>query len=418
MTSLLNLAMPLSSTLDLVSPRIVNHHRRVGYIAYLLGVELNFPLEQRKKLLLAGLFHDIGALSLKERIDALDFEIARPHEHAEVGYRLLREFEPFADMAEVVRFHHVPWAGGAGEVFRGQAVPMESHIIHLADRVSILIPGQEAVLGRAHLIMQEIEQQAGIMFQPELVKVLRKLAGKEYFWLDAASPWPTETLRSVIDSDSIEFDLDAIQGLSNLFTKVVDFRSPFTATHSTGVAAIAEKLARLAGFSERESQLMRIAGHLHDLGKLAVPASVLEKPGKLTSEEWDVIRAHTFFGFRALQKSPVLETVNLWGALHHERLDGSGYPFHLTAAELPLGSRIMAVADIFAALAEDRPYRLGMEMQATMKILTDIARSGGIDGEIVHLLQTNLQEIKECWQTTAAQALANYQSLLLTANAR
>ncbi|MDR3561865.1 MAG: HD domain-containing protein [Negativicutes bacterium] len=410
-TSLLQLAMSLSDTLDLVSPKITNHHRKVAFIAYLLGVELNLPLSQRKNLMLAGVFHDIGALSLKERIDVLSFESINPHHHAEIGYHLLREFEPFSSVADIVRFHHVRWEGGKGQVFNNHPVPPESHIMHLADRIAVLLPEQSLILGQSTRIYRDIARFSGTWFQPELIEAFGNLAGREHFWLDATAAVPTEPLRPIIDMDPIELDSEVLQGLTKLFSRVIDFRSPFTATHSSSVAASAEILARLTGFSRKELQLMRVAGHMHDLGKLAVPTEILEKPATLSEQEWNVMRSHSYFGFRTLQKIPSLETVNIWGSLHHERLDGSGYPFHLKGNDLPLGSRIVAVADVFTALTEDRPYRPAMKPGKAIELVIGMARDGALDSNLVDLLNSNLQEVNEYRWTMAGQAMENYRRL-------
>ncbi len=172
----------------------------------------------------------------------------------------------------------------------------------------------------------------------------------------------------------------------------------------------------MAGFSKEELRLMRIAGHLHDLGKLAIPSEILEKTGKLSEDEWDTMRAHSYFGFRTLQKIPILETVNIWGSLHHEKIDGSGYPFHLKGDDLPLGSRIMAVADVFSALTEDRPYRRGMQLPKAMEIIIEMAKDKALDANIVDLLQANLQDVNKYRQTVAQQALENYRHLLCSVN--
>lgn len=410
-TSVLSLALPLSDTLDLVSPKLVNHHRRVALIAYLIGAELQLPLKQRRNLLLAGVFHDIGALSMHEKLDFLAFEIANPHTHAEIGYQLLRNFYPFSSVAGIVRHHHVPWNYGEGKRLRDAPVSQESHIIHLADRIAVMIPDQMSVLGRAEEIMQAIRRKSGELFVPELVDCVGELAKREHFWLDAASAKPTEPLHDIINLDLVELGPDGLQSLTELFSQVIDFRSPFTAAHSAGVAACAEMLAKLAGFSGKEQQLIRMAGHLHDLGKLAVPEEILEKKGPLNTSEWNYIRTHTFFGFRALQKIPLMETINIWGSLHHERLDGSGYPFHLRGDEIPLGSRIMAVADVFTALTEDRPYRQGMQLGEALAVLDGMAGDGAIDGNIVGILTANIGEVVDFRRGLVKQAYANYRRL-------
>lgn len=140
---------------------------------------------------------------------------------------------------------------------------------------------------------------------------------------------------------------------------------------------------------------MRVAGYFHDLGKLAVPVGILEKQDKLTRQEWNIMRRHTYYGYHVLQPLRDLRTVNLWGSLHHERLDGRGYPFHISGEELTLGSRVMAVADVFAAISEDRPYRKAMSTKQVIEILDNNASSGGIDQEIKDILKKNYDEINE-----------------------
>ena len=109
-----DLILCLSQAVDYVSPLLNDHHKRVAYIAFKLGEELEFPLPKRKELAIAGALHDVGALSLKERIGLLQFEEERPYEHAQLGYSLLITFPPFTEIANLVQFHHVPWEHGAG----------------------------------------------------------------------------------------------------------------------------------------------------------------------------------------------------------------------------------------------------------------------------------------------------------------
>lgn len=410
-TSLLHLAMLLSNTLDLVNPKIVSHHRRVAYIAYAISSELDFPLQTRKNILLAGMLHDIGAFSARERLESLDFELINPHQHAEIGYHILVDFPPLATAAEIIRYHHVKWNYGEGSLVNGLSVPAESHLIHLADRIAVLLPEQGQIIGQTKRITEYINRYSGTWFKPDCVAGFNSLADKEYFWLDAAGDNPTQTLSSIIGMSPVELDIDVFLGLAKVFSHIIDFRSLFTATHSSGVAATAESLAGLAGFSEKECQLMRIAGYLHDLGKLAIPAEILEKPGKLTPQEWDIMRTHTYHGFRTLQTIPELETVNIWGSLHHERMDGSGYPFHLTAKDLPLGSRIMAVADVFAALTENRPYRPGMTPEKAYEIIDRMSLTGALDSNVVALLKLNLHQVNAYRETMVAESYAYYQHL-------
>ena len=388
-----DLILYLSEAVDYVSPLLNDHHKRVAYIGLKLGEELGLPLNKRKELAIAGALHDVGALSLKERIGLLQFEEERPYEHAQLGYSLLKTFPPFTEIANIVQFHHVPWEQGAGAELDRKSVPTGSHILHLADRVAVLIETKDEILKQVPGIIDKVDQAKGRLFMPELIDAFNGLASKEYFWLDLVSH--AEGWRSMkeIEWESFELNDENLVELTNLFRRIIDFRSPYTATHSSGVAATAHAISDLAGFSEDEMKMMLIAGYIHDLGKLAVPKEILEKPGKLSREEFDVMRHHAYYTDRILRPISVCDVIRNWGALHHERLDGSGYPFHLSEKDLPLGSKIMAVADVFVALTEDRPYRKGMNQKESLGIIEKMGGNLALDSEVVSLLRRNFNDL-------------------------
>ncbi|AZR73977.1 phosphohydrolase [Anoxybacter fermentans] len=391
--SLFDIIICLSDALDLISPAVINHHKRVAYIALNIAAEMGLSKEEQTGLIIAGILHDIGAFSLKERLSSLNFELDFPHQHAEKGYFLLKIFEPFARVAPLVRYHHVPWNNGEGSKFKGESVPLGSHILHLADRIDALINKQQEVLGQVKEICEKINQYSGELFIPDLVEVFNRLAEKEYFWLDAVSSSINQVLARKARFITVGLDLEELLNLTRLFSRIIDFRSRFTATHSSGVAATAEALAKIMGMSKRECMMMRIAGYLHDLGKLAVPAEILEKPGKLTGDEFNIIKGHTFYTYRILENVGGLEEINTWASFHHERLDGKGYPFHHKADDLSLGARIMAVADVFTAITEDRPYRKGMTKDKALHVLKKMVNNSALDPMIVSSLIKNYEEI-------------------------
>lgn len=202
-------------------------------------------------------------------------------------------------------------------------------------------------------------------------------------------------LNNSVDNDMLDLDINALTELSHLFARVIDFRSSFTATHSSGVAACATFLAEQMGFSESECKMMKTAGYLHDLGKLAIPVDILEKENALTTGERNVIKSHTYYTYRTLETIKECRTINIWASLHHERLSGNGYPFHLSDKEIPLGSRIMAVADVFTAITEDRPYRKGMDNSEVINVLDKMVNSLALDAMVVSVLKNNLEAINK-----------------------
>jgi HD-GYP domain-containing protein (c-di-GMP phosphodiesterase class II) len=126
---------------------------------------------------------------------------------------------------------------------------------------------------------------------------------------------------------------------------------------------------------------------------LAIPNSILDKPGSLTKEEMSLMKSHTYYTYLIINSIGGLKQIAEWAAYHHERLDGSGYPFHCTAAELSIGARIIMIADMFTALAEDRPYRKGMSKEGIIQIIKQFSDRRLLDARIVNLLFDNFEEI-------------------------
>jgi HD-GYP domain-containing protein (c-di-GMP phosphodiesterase class II) len=215
-------------------------------------------------------------------------------------------------------------------------------------------------------------------------------------------------LRRSIGSQTKELNLDELLDLSRVICRLIDFKSEFTATHSSGVAAAAVALAGFVGFSKEEQKLMKIAAYLHDLGKIAIPSEILEKPGRLTEDEWFIMRSHVYYTYEILEPIDILGVTSTWGALHQERLDGSGYPFGYKAEELPLGARIMGVADVFTALTENRPYRKGMDKKRAVEILQTLAGKGELDQKLVDTVEENFDEMNQIREIAQDQASEEY----------
>ena len=409
--SLFDFALSLSAAIDAVSPKVVDHQRRVAYIAWSIGKELGLSTEPRGKLFFAGLLHDVGSTSLKERLGILHFdEDPSFNNHAELGYLLLRDFGVLSDVATIIRYHHVQWSNGKGSFVDGEAVPIESMILHLADRISVLIDYDQEVLGQVKNITEKIRDLSGEAFVPEFVDAFIEVSRKEFFWLDTSSPNLGLELWRIHDLPFASIDIESLHELTRILSRIIDFRSRFTATHSSGVSATSVALARLAGFSEKECTMMEIAGNLHDLGKLAVPKEILEKPDKLSMEELNIMRSHTYHTYSILSHVRDFKTINQWASFHHERLDGSGYPFHIGESDLPLGSRVMAVSDVFTAVSEDRPYREGMSMEKALSVLSSMAKSHSLDPYVVSLVEGNAQSVNDARQSAQLGALKEYET--------
>ncbi|RZI44801.1 HD domain-containing protein [Herbaspirillum sp. HC18] len=392
----------VSRALDMLSRELSDHHLRVAYVAARIAEELGLESEERQDVVIAGALHDVGAVSSALRLSLQEYALpeqrfgheeisADVHRHGFDGYLLLRDFPPFAKAAEAVRHHHVEWNFKRGSEFNNAPVPLASHILHLADRVAVLPKAGRNILEQVDVIRQHVTQDTHRRYHPNVAEAFGNVSSSESFWLDMVSTHKEEIIRARFGSHNVHLGLDELYELARLFGRIIDFRSTFTAIHSSTVAARAEHIARLLGMDAHQTRLMGIAGFLHDLGKLVVPTEILDKPTALTPEEMLVVKQHPYYTHRILSLVPGLEEVNTYASLHHERLDGQGYPFRQRS--LPLGSRIIAVADVFTAISEKRPYRDGMRRAQAIAVLDDFVSGGALDGDLVSLVREHFDDL-------------------------
>lgn len=353
-----NLLLSLSDAMDLADPSIALHQQRTAFIAWELGKAAGLAKEAVERLFVSGLLHDIGALSLEEKISIHQFEAAAPEIHCARGETLLQSVPWLRPAARLIRFHHRGWQRWDEPI--SSPLVLESQVLFLADYLERSIHRGVYILHQDEHLAGKIAALSGTAIHSDVVDVFRDASRREEFWLDLASPRLYSLLLHNGPYRLMETDLDFVVTIGELFRNIIDFRSRFTSTHSSGVAECAAALSGLFGFSDAETGLMRMAGNFHDIGKLAVPNAILNKPAKLTKKEYAVMRQHTYYTFSVMKTIGGLQHIAEWAAFHHEKLDGSGYPFHYKADRISTGSRIMTVADIFTALAEDRPYRKGM----------------------------------------------------------
>ncbi len=402
----------LGEAADLVHPQLADHHKLTGFIAASLAATMGLSLEEQETLLCAGMVHDIGAFSVSKRLDVARFDAEDVFPHCLAGYILLRGFPSLAHIADMVRYHHIRWdQGRVCELLRDGAA-RSGHILHLADRIAVGVRERDdnpLEIGKG--VIGLIRNQSGKMFDPELVDVFMSLGREERFWFETAS-LSDEIVGRYWPSGTAVKGTMPVSEMAHFFSRVIDFRSSFTATHSKSVSAVAERLGLLSGLSQTESGLLNVAGHLHDLGKLGVPVEIIEKPGKLTEQEYDIMKIHPYYTLQVLRKVPGLEAIGRWCSYHHEFLDGSGYPFHMKADEICIQSRILSVADTFTALTEDRPYRRGMPMEEVKRILSGLAGVAKLDDHVVAQATRHSDEIYQCMLAVQPPEIRSYEAFL------
>ena len=192
------------------------------------------------------------------------------------------------------------------------------------------------------------------------------------------------------NNDSKMLTTEELRKIAQIFAYVVDAKSEFTSKHSYGVANLSRYLAQLAGLANDQVDKIEIAALLHDIGKLRIPDEILEKQGPLTDHEKRLMKRHSFETYQVIRRIDGLHDIALWASYHHETLDGKGYPFHRTDQDLDVEARIIAVADIFQALAQDRPYRGPVDPEEILFVLQDMAEDYRLDADLVNLVEANL----------------------------
>jgi HD-GYP domain-containing protein (c-di-GMP phosphodiesterase class II) len=394
--SVFDMYVALSTALDLVDPRLGDHHKLTCYIAACLAKELGLSGSEYRHVFASALIHDIGATSLHQRLNILEFDCDTSDDHALMGEAIISCVDPLAELAPNIGDHHVIWNQGAGETHRGREVSRASHIVQLADRVAVLIDrSAPLILLQADGIRRKIESKIGKLFVPELATAFCDLSSRSQFWLGMDSDYLNKSLADLSNFQDTFMSLEEMVELSNVFAFIIDSRSRFTANHSWGVATVAEGLAIAHGLDAGTCTKLKIAGYLHDIGKLSVPSEILNKEGKLTPDERTIMDGHSFYTEKIIGDIRGLDDIGAWAAQHHEMLDGSGYPHGLNADALSTEARLMTIADLFTALIEDRPYRAGMPLQKALAIISEMVDDGKLDGDVMQTLSAHAQDIDE-----------------------
>lgn len=386
----------LSNALDLVGVDHIHHGKRVAYIAAECARQMGWD-ECRwsmNDLFQAAILHDCGVSKTRVHARLAQFEWENEKEHCRIGAELLSSSRLLRHLAGIVRHHHTHWSE-LTQLPLPHKVKLNANLIYLADRVEVasqpyFAGGGDILLARDD-IARKILDKRGDWFCPELVDAFLNISASEAFWFmldgDHIDGYLATWLSSCNDH---EIEFGELREMMRVFSHIVDAKSPFTRQHSDGVASLARFIGERFGLHETQCNMLELAGLLHDIGKLRIPDELLDKPGKLTEQEFTIMKRHSFDTWNILKPIKGLGEVALWASQHHERADGSGYPYRLNAKEIPLEAKILAVADVFQALAQDRPYRRALPPERILSILQEQAAAGKLDSLVVSQVEASL----------------------------
>ena len=415
----------LSYALDLVEGQPAGHCVRCCWIGIHIGRELGLEDEQVWELYYTLLLKDLGCSSNAARIcqlyladdlsfkrdfktvdgssltEALQFVLS--HTGMEAGlaerFRALvhvvrksgqlsgelmeTRCQRGAEIARKMRFSEAVAAGiqnldehwngsGLPSQLAGESIPLYSRIALLAQVVDVF----QTSAGGAVSAVKEIELRAGTWFDPSIVAAFRRVSANPTFWTMLRSDGLNRAVFDLEPAHERMFVDDALlDDIADAFSQVIDAKSPFTSGHSKRVTLFSDMIAEQLHFNDEQRRWLKRAALLHDIGKLGVSNSILDKPGKLDGDEWAAMKAHAALTETILARITAFADLAPIAAAHHEKLDGSGYPRGLKGDEIAFESRILAVADIFDALMADRPYRKAMPVEAAFAILDEMSET-------------------------------------------
>jgi putative nucleotidyltransferase with HDIG domain len=415
----------LSYALDLTEGQGPGHSARSCLIGMRLGRDLRLPPEQQSALFYALLLKDAGcstnAAQLCTLFGADDRRIKREHKlidwtrkapsaafalrHAapgrgplgramavasiasraeqigvemmatrcERGADIVRLLGFPEDTAQAIRHLDEHWDGrGQPAGIAGDAIPLLGRILCLSQTTEVFLSrfGREAAFETA-------AARRGGWFDPDLVDQLLATTSDRAFWASVTAGDPIRQLARIEPEDRVLLaDAEAIDRIALAFARVIDAKSPYTYQHSERVAVLAVGIGEALGIAETDLRELRRAALLHDIGKLGVSNAILDKPGKLTEEEWAEMRRHPAHTFDILRRVGRFRGLAEVAAAHHERLDGKGYHRGLGDEQLSRSARVLAVADIAEALSADRPYRKAMSWDETLERLRSLVGGG------------------------------------------
>ena len=388
----------LTCALDYVGVDEVHHGKRVALMAGGVAAEMGWRPTMVRDMMYLGMLHDCGVSRVREHRQLSEtLEWSGADEHCRRGEEYLRACPPLARFASAVRWHHTRWE----ELLKldlDETLRLQANLIFLADRADLLLVPYVAGQSLKNEILWEYPKIVGrlgslknSLFSPDLLGAFNRAVSRESFWLCMDPAYIEEEIEERLrETDPTLLDTSDALAVAGLFARTVDAKSSYTLEHSTRVARLARYLAAVSGIVGEHLDQVEIAALLHDIGKLRVPEEIIDKPGALTGQERAFVMRHSYDTGRLLKKVfPGLPIAD-WASMHHENLLGTGYPEHQAAAGIPREARLIAVADIFQALSQQRPYRARLSSAEVMAQLDELLLLGRIDREMIEVLRTHL----------------------------
>jgi HD-GYP domain-containing protein (c-di-GMP phosphodiesterase class II) len=385
----------IAAALDMVEGELLgastHHGKRVAVLAAAMGKRLGLGDNFLLPLTTCALLHD-NALTeyiLSERMGEFQGQMMRIH--CEYGQRNVDSLMFKTSISGFVLYHHEQPDGGGPFGKREGEIPLEAELIGAADTFDVVHHMEQVSPEELPRLHGELWDGMGKKYTRRAVTAMLRVLD-ENMLRSLRNNRIMETAESYIPPWLVDMEDQVILNLADFVTHIIDDKSVFTRRHTAQIANKAWLLGGYYGYDPGLRARFYLAAVLHDIGKLAIPAAILEKPGRLSDDEFEIIKSHVSTTRDLLEEIDGFEDIRGWAANHHEKLDGSGYPLGKKAAALDFNSRLLACIDIYQAVSEDRPYHPARGHNDAMKILNDMADAGKLDPGIVRDLDKVLAE--------------------------
>ncbi|MCL2013628.1 MAG: HD domain-containing protein [Oscillospiraceae bacterium] len=392
------LIQSIAAALDIVESEFLgvstHHGKRIAVLCALMANELGMSENEKRAVTTCALFHD-NALTeyilYKHANTESDINLRL---HCEYGQRNIEMFPFDSDVSGLILYHHEQ-ADGKGSFGKKEGeFPEGAGLIAIADTLDLDCHLQRVPYEKLPSIQKEIAEQSGKKYTTTAANAMLAVLNEDTL-LSLRDENIAQTTARILPAWELSIDSKSIMSLAGLAARIIDHKSVFTKNHSVQIANRVWLMGGYYGFEPVKRAKVYLAASLHDIGKLSTPNAILDKPGKLSEKEFEIIKNHVKVTHDLLNEITGFEEVCRWAASHHEKLDGTGYPFGKNAEELDFSDRLIACTDIYQAVSEKRPYHSGRDHVQTMQILGGMADRGFVDKDIVKDFDTVMAEYSE-----------------------
>ncbi len=376
------------------------HGKHVAFISFLMGKYLKYDTDKLNDLVGLAILHDnafteyvreeynngelydYDSLASEDEIVKIRNGFLNQPMHNIVGEKNISLIPFRTNVKSVILYHHEN-ADGSGPLHIKEKDTNElAQIIHIADMMDVLFDLKTLNEKEFDEAIKKIKNLEGKLFSKKMVDTLcYSLSYNDILDLqnEGAVPYLKRNLKSYV----YDYSDQEIKNICQFFAQIIDYKSSVTKNHSLGVADKCYKMAKFYNFDDDKAIRFYFAGAFHDIGKLIITNDILEKPGKLTTVEFEKIKNHAKATELILSGIEGIDDIRRWASRHHEKLDGTGYISGLDASNLSFEERLLACIDIYQALIERRSYKSDFSHDDSIDIMKKMADNNKIDKDIV-----------------------------------